>query len=166
MISRQAASSHSIVWLIAFYGATMLIFTMYGGGFATIPAYIADLFGSKNVGGIHGRILTAWSTAGVLGPVAITYLREKSRLSAINELVSTVDPSAFAKKFGAPLEKLDELIASNTVTIARLLELMPGAPDPTTTLYNTTMVVMAGLLGVALLANLLIQPVDARHHLK
>ncbi len=166
ILSKQAATSHSIIWLIAFYATTMLIFTMYGGGFATIPAYIADLFGSKNVGGIHGRILTAWSTAGVLGPVAITYLREKSRLSAIHELVSRVDPAAFANKFGAPLEKLEELITSNTVTIARLLELTPGTTDPTSTLYNTTMVVMAGLLGIALLANLMIRPVDPSHHLK
>jgi MFS family permease len=54
-----------------FYVATMLIFTMYGGGFATIPAYLADLFGTKYVGGIHGRLLTAWSTAGVLGPLIV-----------------------------------------------------------------------------------------------
>jgi hypothetical protein len=48
---------------------------MYGGGFATIPAYLADVFGTRYVGGIHGRLLTAWSTAGVLGPVAIASLR-------------------------------------------------------------------------------------------
>ena len=64
----------------------MLIFTMYGGGFATIPAYLADLFGTRYVGGIHGRLLTAWSTAGVLGPVAITMLRERSIESAIRDL--------------------------------------------------------------------------------
>ena len=61
-----------------FYAASMIIFTMYGGGFATIPAYLADIFGTKYVGGIHGRLLTAWSTAGVLGPVAITQLRQGS----------------------------------------------------------------------------------------
>ena len=53
----------------------MIIFTMYGGGFATIPAYLADMFGTRYVGGIHGRLLTAWSLAGFLGPVAITSLR-------------------------------------------------------------------------------------------
>ena len=63
-----------IVWLILFYAATMIIFTMYGGGFATIPAYLADMFGTRYVGGIHGRLLTAWSTAGVLGPVIILSL--------------------------------------------------------------------------------------------
>jgi hypothetical protein len=49
---------------------------MYGGGFATIPAYLADLFGVGYVGAIHGRLLTAWSTAGILGPVLVNYIRE------------------------------------------------------------------------------------------
>ncbi|HXE56597.1 MAG TPA: OFA family MFS transporter [Gemmatimonadales bacterium] len=53
-----------------------VILTMYGGGFATIPAYLADMFGTKYVGAIHGRLLTAWSTAGVLGPVLVNYIRE------------------------------------------------------------------------------------------
>jgi MFS family permease len=53
-----------------------VILTMYGGGFATIPAYIADLFGVGHVSAIHGRILTAWSTAGILGPVLVNYIRE------------------------------------------------------------------------------------------
>ena len=49
---------------------------MYGGGFATIPAYLADMFGTQMVGAIHGRLLTAWATAGVLGPVLVNYIRE------------------------------------------------------------------------------------------
>jgi MFS family permease len=53
-----------------------LIISMYGGGFATIPAYLRDLFGTMHVSAIHGRILTAWSVAGVLGPVLVNYLRE------------------------------------------------------------------------------------------
>lgn len=59
-----------------FAGIFCLILTMYGGGFATIPAYLADMFGTQFVGAIHGRLLTAWSTAGVLGPVLINYIRE------------------------------------------------------------------------------------------
>ena len=51
-----------------------LILTMYGGGFATIPAYLRDLFGTRQVGAIHGRLLTAWSTAGVLGPALVSYI--------------------------------------------------------------------------------------------
>ena len=53
-----------------------IIMSMYGGGFATIPAYLADIFGTRYVGGIHGRLLTAWSTAGVAGPVLVNYIRE------------------------------------------------------------------------------------------
>jgi MFS family permease len=53
-----------------------LILSMYGGGFATAPAYLADLFGTQMVGAIHGRLITAWSVAGVVGPVLITTLRE------------------------------------------------------------------------------------------
>lgn len=53
-----------------------VILTMYGGGFATIPAYLADLFGTQMVGAIHGRLLTAWSIAGVLGPVLVNYIND------------------------------------------------------------------------------------------
>jgi hypothetical protein len=49
---------------------------MYGGGFATVPAYLADLFGTRVVGAIHGRLLTAWSVAGICGPVIVNYIRE------------------------------------------------------------------------------------------
>jgi len=54
----------------------VVIISMYGGGFATIPAYLRDMFGTIQVGAIHGRLLTAWSTAGVLGPVLVNYIRE------------------------------------------------------------------------------------------
>jgi MFS family permease len=59
-----------------FVGALCLILSMYGGGFATVPAYLADLFGTQMVGAIHGRLLTAWATAGVLGPVIVNYMRD------------------------------------------------------------------------------------------
>ncbi|HYL56708.1 MAG TPA: OFA family MFS transporter [Gemmatimonadales bacterium] len=59
-----------------FVACCLVILTMYGGGFATIPAYIADIFGTQFVGAIHGRILTAWSAAGVLGPFLVNYIRE------------------------------------------------------------------------------------------
>ncbi len=59
-----------------FVAVFCVILTMYGGGFATIPAYLADLFGIGHVSAIHGRLLTAWSTAGILGPVLVNYIRE------------------------------------------------------------------------------------------
>jgi MFS family permease len=63
----------SLALFVGFFG---IILSMYGGGFATVPAYLADMFGTRMVGAIHGRLLTAWSTAGVLGPVLVNYIRE------------------------------------------------------------------------------------------
>lgn len=97
-----------------------VILSMYGGGFATIPAYLADLFGTQFVGAIHGRILTAWSTAGIFGPILVNYLRE-GQISA-----------------GVPRAGV----------------------------YDYTMYILAGLLGLGLVANRLIKPVAARFHLR
>jgi MFS family permease len=153
-----------IMYLVMFYAATMIIFTMYGGGFATIPAYLADMFGTMHVGGIHGRLLTAWSTAGVIGPVAIAELRKLSVTNSLDKLVSTIDSSAFLEKFGAPIDKVDELVKAKTVTISKLMEIAPeGTVDPTPSLYNTTMYAMACLLIIAFFSNLLIKPVNKKH---
>lgn len=73
-VSAPAAGSAGSVAL--FVTIFCVILTMYGGGFATIPAYLADLFGTQHVGAIHGRLLTAWSAAGILGPVVVNYIRE------------------------------------------------------------------------------------------
>jgi MFS family permease len=59
-----------------FVSCFCVILTMYGGGFATIPAYLADIFGTRYVSAVHGRLLTAWSAAGVLGPVLVNYIRQ------------------------------------------------------------------------------------------
>jgi MFS family permease len=59
-----------------FVAAFCVILSMYGGGFSTVPAYLADLFGTQMVGAIHGRLLTAWAAAGVLGPTLVNYVRE------------------------------------------------------------------------------------------
>ncbi|MEJ6779235.1 MAG: MFS transporter [Akkermansiaceae bacterium] len=162
----HAGASTMSTSFITFYAATMIIFTMYGGGFATVPAYLADMFGSKYVGAIHGRLLTAWSIAGVLGPVAIAKLREASISDAISNLASKMDKDKFAEKFGAPLEKIDELVAAKTVTVQKLMEIAPeGTIDPTPSLYNTTMYTMAGLLVIGFFANMMIKPVHSKHHL-
>jgi MFS family permease len=62
--------------VVLFVSCFCIILTMYGGGFATIPAYLADIFGAKYVSAVHGRLLTAWSVAGILGPVLVNYIRE------------------------------------------------------------------------------------------
>jgi MFS family permease len=166
-VAYQVSVKPAVMWLVVFYSVTMLIFTMYGGGFATIPAYLADLFGTRYVGGIHGRLLTAWSTAGVLGPWAITSLREHAVVRAIEQLAASISPAMFEATFGAPPSQLTLLIKQKTVTIAKLLELAPsGTVDPSCSLYNTTMYLMAGLLAFAFFANALVKPVHQRHHLE
>ena len=155
-----------VVYLIMFYAASMIIFTMYGGGFATIPAYLADIFGTKYVGGIHGRLLTAWATAGVLGPLAITKLRQNSIEDAISDLASKISPEKFLEVYGASIDSLSELVKQKTVTISNLMQHVPeGTINPSATLYNSTMFAMAGLLAIAFVSNLLIGPVDKKHHM-
>jgi MFS family permease len=72
-LSPWAARSGNQLLFVAFFG---VILSMYGGGFATVPAYLADMFGTEFVGAIHGRLLTAWSVAGVVGPILVTDLRD------------------------------------------------------------------------------------------
>jgi MFS family permease len=72
-----ALASNGQWWL--FQGALYIVLTMYGGGFATIPAFLADIFGPQNVGAIHGALLTAWSAAAIAGPVIITELSNRAK---------------------------------------------------------------------------------------
>jgi MFS family permease len=99
---------------------TGLILTMYGGGFATIPAYLRDLFGSYEVGAIHGRLITAWSMAAILGPQLVDRLSKSNKDAGMNPALA----------------------------------------------YNSVFYLMVGLLVVGLIANLLVRPVNTKHHLK
>ncbi|MGB4865094.1 MAG: OFA family MFS transporter [Hyphomicrobium sp.] len=96
-----------------------IIASMYGGGFSTIPAYLADMFGTQFVGAIHGRLLTAWSTAGIVGPVIVNYLHD-TRAAA-----------------GVPADQI----------------------------YGPIYFILAGLLGIGLVANLLVRPVNPKWHM-
>jgi MFS family permease len=76
-ICYAAAPTLATLGMLAVFAAAMcLIASMYGGGFSTIPAYLADVFGTQFVGAIHGRLLTAWSTAGIVGPVIVNYMHD------------------------------------------------------------------------------------------
>jgi MFS family permease len=72
MIPYLGDNGHLILFITCYF----IILSMYGGGFSTIPAYLADVFGTHHVGAIHGRLLTAWSVAGIIGPVLVNYIRE------------------------------------------------------------------------------------------
>jgi len=71
-LTPQTGKLGNVVLFVACYAVIM---SMYGGGFATIPAYLRDEFGTAQVGAIHGRLLTAWSLAGVAGPMLVNYIR-------------------------------------------------------------------------------------------
>jgi MFS family permease len=107
-------------WLV-FEASLLIVFTMYGGGFATIPAFLADLFGSENVGAIHGALLTAWSAAAVAGPVIITELsnRAKAALPAGADRVHIYD---------TPLQVLAGLLAVGFVLALLVRPLRQAAP--------------------------------------
>jgi MFS family permease len=80
VLASFAADWKSLAILVASF---CIIASMYGGGFATIPAYLADMFGTQFVGAIHGRLLTAWSTAGIVGPVVVNYLHDIRQAAGI-----------------------------------------------------------------------------------
>jgi MFS family permease len=75
-----AGNANKAVFLIA----AMLILSFYGAGFATVPAYLRDLFGTFEVGAIHGRLLTAWSVAGVLGPIIVDAIADKQKAAGLS----------------------------------------------------------------------------------
>jgi MFS family permease len=99
LIPRLAASGN---WAL-FLASLFIIFTMYGGGFATIPAFLADIFGPENVGAIHGALLTAWSAAAIAGPVIITQLSANAK-AALTEGASRIHV------YDAPLQVLAVLL--------------------------------------------------------
>jgi MFS family permease len=69
-------TSGNIGSITLFVLSFLIIISMYGGGFATVPAYLKDMFGTQYVGAIHGMLITAWSMAGIFGPVIVNYMRE------------------------------------------------------------------------------------------
>jgi MFS family permease len=115
-----------------FQAALFVVFTMYGGGFATIPAFLADIFGPQNVGAIHGALLTAWSAAAVAGPMIITELsnRAKAALPAGADRIHIYD---------TPLQVLAVLLA-----VGFLLTLLVRPLRPTSQLAEMRAEMVAG----------------------
>jgi hypothetical protein len=162
-----SADTASPALLGAFYGGSVLAITFYGGLFSVLPAYIADLFGQRYAGAIHGKALTAWAASAVCGPMGLAYLRSESYHSAIHDLLASIeDEAAFKSTFGCSLgdtERIETLIDAKTLSISRLMDIVPtGKVDPTPFLYDSTFYVAAGLMGTAFLSNLAIRPLDVK----
>jgi MFS family permease len=109
-------------WL--FQASLFLVFTMYGGGFATIPAFLADIFGPQNVGAIHGAVLTAWSAAAIVGPLIITELSNRARAA----LAPGADRVGI---YDTPLQVLAGLLAVGAVLTLFVRPLRAPAPNQT-----------------------------------
>jgi len=149
--------------LYAFYGTTFAIVTWYGGVLALIPAYCADVFGTKESGVIYGRLMTAWSASAIATPTLLAELRKRPNNSAIDALVATTPPDTFQKTFNAPVSDLSTLVEAKTVTIARLIEIAPaGTVDPSPFLYDSTFYTISGVLAVAAVSNAAITKVDPK----
>eukprot|EP01129_Flabellula_baltica_P005573 TRINITY_DN2032_c0_g1_i1.p1 TRINITY_DN2032_c0_g1~~TRINITY_DN2032_c0_g1_i1.p1 ORF type:complete len:428 (+),score=80.62 TRINITY_DN2032_c0_g1_i1:1545-2828(+) len=159
-----SAGAATVPILVTFYVSTFFLVSFYGGIFGVLPAYISDIFGPKNVGSIHGRLLPAWSFSALTGPTLLSGLRTYSYNKEVRLLAEQVDPVAFEHEFDSPISNLEALLEAKTVTINRLMEIAPpGTIDPTPLLYNTTIYCMCILLVVAIGANYQMKAVDRKH---
>jgi MFS family permease len=164
-VAMGTAGSYTPLYL--FYGGIIVIITFYGGLLAVLPAYLADIFGLKHVGAIHGRQLTGWSFSALAGPYVLTSLRKSAYNEYSLDLVSKIDPAKFQERFGSPASEAQALIDANTVTINRLMEIAPaGTMDPTPLLYDKVLYTMAGVYCVALTAAFAMKPVDKKYTLE
>jgi len=151
-------------YLGAFCVSSVAAITILGGTFAVLPAYEADLYGPKYVGAIHGRFLLAASLSTVLGPGLLLNLRQAAETKALTDLLAKVDPTAFASKFGTDVSSAQSLIEAKTLTINKLMTIMPpGTVDPSPFLYNNTMYTMSALVGVAAALHFMVKPVDKKY---
>jgi len=152
------------LYLAAFCGSTVAAISILGGTFAVLPAYEADLYGPKYVGAIHGRFLLAATVSTIMGPGLLLNLRKMAETDALTDLLSKVDPVAFASKFGADISTAPTLIEAKTLTISKLMTIMPdGTIDPSPFLYNNTMYTMAGLVSVGAMLHFMVRPVNQKY---
>eukprot|EP00049_Salpingoeca_infusionum_P011325 m.195798 g.195798 ORF g.195798 m.195798 type:complete len:648 (+) comp14899_c1_seq5:2470-4413(+) len=160
----SVVSTHSVTPLYAYCASTLLLFSFFGGAYSCVPSYEASLFGSKYVGAVHGRMLTASAMGGLIGPLAFAQLRYRSEVSAIRDLTSQVDANVFSATFGSTKAEVDTLIANNSISIQRLMDVLPDSvQDPTPFLYNDALYAASALLVVAAASNILTRPVNPKH---
>ncbi|CAM9966413.1 unnamed protein product [Scytosiphon promiscuus] len=164
-IVSKVVETASAVPLSMFIGSTFIAITFMGGVYAVLPAYEADLFaGTKYVGPIHGRLMASTSLAALMGPSFMLHLRSMSETTAMNDLLSKVDPVRFQETFSTRLEDAQMLIDAKALTIGKVMDIAPaGTVDPSPYIYDTTLYTMAGLMGVAALAHSTIKPMNPKY---
>merc|ERR1712107_249663 len=91
----NAVGAESYAPLFLFYASSMAIISFFGAGYSTVPAYESDMFGSKYIAAIHGRMMIASALSGITGPMIFTKLHDREEQKALTELASQCDPAAF-----------------------------------------------------------------------
>merc|ERR1719373_101251 len=151
-------------YLSVFCASTVAAISIMGGTFAVLPAYEADLYGPKYVQAIHGRFLLSATVSTIVGPGLLLNLRKVAENQALADLLAKVDPAVFSAKFGADISSAQSLIEAKTLTISKLMTIMPqGTVDPSPFLYNNTMYTMAGLVGAGAMLHFLVKPVNQKY---
>ncbi|GBG33808.1 Monocarboxylate transporter 14 [Hondaea fermentalgiana] len=149
----------SVLPLAVFTGSFLTLLTSFGGTTASRPALMSDAYGERSMAVLTARQLSVVLPAAFLGPQIVAHCREASTHSAIEELSTHVDDGAFHHAFGADKNVLPELIESKTVTISRLMDLVPaGVQDPTPFLYDNAIVVLGGFSAAALCTKMMLTP--------
>ena len=174
------------IYLSVFCASTVAAISIMGGTFAVLPAYEADLYGPKYVQAIHGRFLLAATVSTIVGPSLLLNLRKMAEASAIqgtygiflscmyriyvmvlflfSELLAKVDPAKFQAAFGVDLSQAQTLIEAKTLTISKLMTIMPpGTLDPSPFIYNNTMYTMAALVSAGAGLHLMVRPVNPKY---
>ena len=158
----------SPMMLYGFTGCIIAVLSSFGGMAASRPAFCADIWGLKNGPGIlSARQLSVVLPASFAGPMIVSHFRTSATQDAIYDLSGKVSDADFESAFMAPKDSLASLVEAKTVTINRLLELLPdGTPDPTIGLYDQAFMVLSLGSLCALGTNLLLRPVAADKHMK
>ena len=158
------STNPSVAPLYGFIGSSFLIVSILGGTYSALPAYEADLFGSKYVGAIHGRVLLANTAASFAGPQILIQMRNRSERTAINDLISRIPENDFQNKFNIPISEAEALINAKTITISKLMELVPpGTVDPSPFLYDSALYTLAGLAASAAVLHSFLGPINPKH---
>ncbi len=158
----------SPIMLYGFTGSVIAVISSFGGMAAARPAFCADLWGLKNGPGVlSARQLSVVLPASFAGPMIVSHFRQTATRDAVADLSSQVPDAAFEAAFLAPKEDIASLVEAKTVTINRLLELLPaGTVDPTPCLYDSALMVLSAGSLVALGTNMLLRPVHPKLHMR
>lgn len=158
----SCAAAPSPLALAGFTTSVLAVLFVFGGTTAGRPALVADLYGLNSMGQLTARQLSVVLPAAYLGPQVVSHLRQSSTEAAIAELASKVDDAAFAEAFGAGKGALEVLVKQKTVSLAKLLDLLPPAvQDPTPFVYDRAMLFFAGCQVLACCTNFMLTPVVA-----